>query len=362
MKRSPLFYLILITIFGALARCWFFWLDGLHTDELFTLNLVSTNLTHIITFSMTTDCNPPFFYIIDYFSVLVFGYNAFAERLPSILAGIFLIPASYYLGKEYRGETLGLLTALAIATLGSMWYYSGFGRAYMTECLLFTVFCIFYIRLLRYDRDPKNWWGVVIMAVLLAYTHLFSIIPVALLLVYLVTVDRDPGIKAIIVTFVMSSPLLLLFHAILVARTATSRAVGMKTLGFFGSPVPQLVLFMPMEYFGYLFVFWVPMVVYSTWIYRRLREVTVMVCTAALSFLVLLALADTTPVFIRYTLLVVPVLVTIGLLPVADLIDSPDHTKAQKWFIVGSFAIFYFAITLFQFWSGFYMGKGTYFV
>ena len=81
-----------------------------------------------------------------------------------------------------------------------------------------------------------------------------------------------------------------------------------------------------------------------------------------ISFIGLLALANSTPVFIRYLLLFVPVLVTIGLLPVADFLDNPDTTRAQKWFILGCFGFFYFAIIVFQFWSGLYMPKGNYFV
>jgi 4-amino-4-deoxy-L-arabinose transferase-like glycosyltransferase len=361
MKRSPLFYLALITLFGATARIWFFWSDGLHTDELFTLNLVKTNLTNIITLSLTTDCNPPLFYILDWISVSLLGVTNFAGRLPSIIAGIALIPAAYYLGKEYRGETLGLLSALAVSTLGSTWYYSQFGRSYMLQCLLFAVFAIYYIRLVRGDTRRENWLNASICAVLLAYTHLFTIVPLALLFGYLILTYRKESIPWVTITTVLSLPLALLFKAVLDER-AVPREIAETAWEWYGTTAPQLIVFAPLEYFGYVFVFWVPLILYAMWTYRKMREITVMVCTAVISFLLLLALSEITPVFSRYLLLMVPVLVTIGLIPVADFLDDAEHTNAQKWFVLGSFGIFYYAITVFAFWSGLYAAKGIYLV
>jgi hypothetical protein len=130
-------------------------------------------------------------------------------------------------------------------------------------------------------------------------------------------------------------------------------------LDWYGATFNQLVIFSPLEFFGYSFVFWIPMVVYSAWTYRKMREVVSIVVTFVLSFAILLAVCDMTPVFLRYLMLLVPPLLVIGLLPVADFLDNPDYSRAQKWFIIGSFSIFYFGIIVFEFWSGLYMPKGT---
>jgi 4-amino-4-deoxy-L-arabinose transferase-like glycosyltransferase len=358
MKNKPLFYLSLITLFGAIFRIWFFWKDGLHVDEYFTINLAKQNIFHIIQYSLTTDCNPPLFYLIDHYSLAYFGVNSFGQRLPSVIFGILLIPAVYVLGKELKGQTLGLLTALAVATLGPMWYYSQFGRVYMLECLLFTIFCIYFIRLVRGDSRTYHWIGLTGMAVLLAYAHLFAVIPLSLMFLYLIYQYRFKAVWWTSVTVLLASPLLLLFNAILKERTV-SRTVAKTAWDWYGATVPQIVIFAPLEFFSYTFVFWIPMIVYSTWIYRTMKEVLVIIVSFIISFIVMLSLADSTPVFIRYVLLFVPILVTIGLLPVADLLDNPDHSRAQKWFIVGSFGIMYFLIIFYGFWSGLYLPKGT---
>jgi 4-amino-4-deoxy-L-arabinose transferase-like glycosyltransferase len=355
MKRNTLF-LILTILLGAIFRFWFFWADGLHVDEKFTIDLIQgRTIWQVITVSLTTDCNPPLFYIFDWISLNLFGINNFAQRLPSVIFGILLIPAAYYLGKTLKGETLGLLSALAIATLPPLWYYSQFGRAYMLECLLFTIFCIFYIRLIRKDSATKNWVMVAAMAIALAYSHLFSIIPLTLLLGYLIWEYRLKSLKWMGLIFVCSSPLLILFNAIINWRLTARQTT---LLDWYGATVPQLIVFSPLEYFGYNFVFWIPMIVYSMWVYRKMKEIPLIVITVLTSFCVLLSVSDVTPVFMRYLLFFVPVLVTIGLLPVSEFIDSPDFSKPQKIFVIGSFAIFYFAIIIFALSSGLYMPKG----
>jgi hypothetical protein len=196
---------------------------------------------------------------------------------------------------------------------------------------------------------------VTIMAVLLAYTHLFAIIPLALMFLYLLWKYRIKSVKWLVATFVFSSPLLLLFEAMWKWRC---EGRGLSTLNWYGATVNQLIIFAPLEWFSYTFVFWIPMIIYSTWIYRKMREITTIVAASAVTYGCLLSVADVTPVFIRYTLLFVPVWVTIGLLPVSDFIDNKEFSNAQKWFVVGSFSIFYFAIIAYGFISGLYQPKG----
>ena len=359
MKRSPHFYLALITLFGAVARLWFFWSDGLHVDEKFTLDLVQHDLVYVIHYAMTNDCNPPLFYIIDWFSVALFGANAFAERLPSVIFGILLIPSVYFLGKEIRGDTLGLLSALAVSTLGSMWYYSGFGRSYMLNCLLFTWFCIYFIRLSREkDGNSDNWIGLIVTVVWLAYSHLFTVVPVGILTLYLIIKRKGNAIRASILAFLLASPLFLLFNAILKDR-AVSREIAAQSWNWYGATVPQIIIFAPLEFFSYSFVFWIPLIAYATWTYRKMQELVIIIVSWLASFGVLLLLADITPVFIRYTILAVPAAMAIGLLPVADFLDNPEVTKAQKWFVMGTFGTMYFAVIAFAFTSGLYLPKGV---
>jgi 4-amino-4-deoxy-L-arabinose transferase-like glycosyltransferase len=360
MKRTPLFYLTLITIFAAVTRIWFFWKDGLHTDELFTFNLVVPNdLWYIIQWSLTHDCNPPLFYVIDKLSIMAFGATRFAERLPAVLSGIALIPAVYYFGRELKGETLGLFAALAAATSGPLWYYSQFGRAYMPECFIFTVLCIFWIRLVRGDAAKANWYWVTGLAVILAWMHLVSIIPLTCMFLWLLWQYRVESLKWLGLTFLLSSPLLILMNAMAHWRF---EGIAPQHVDWYGGTFNQLVIFAPLEFFGYSFVFWIPMIVYSWWKNWRVKEISILMVTFLITFAAILAAESVTPVYLRYMMLLVPVVMTIGLLPVAEFVDSPEFNRAQKWFVIGSFSVFYFGIIFYAFWTGLYLPKGPYMV
>ena len=356
-KNNTSFYLALICIFAIVTRVWFFWKDGLHIDEKFTFDLVRHDLWYIITYTMTNDCNPPLFYIIDHFSLLAFGPTIFAERLPAVIFGILLIPATFLLGREIRGDTLGLFSAACVTTLGNIWYYSQFGRAYTMTAFMFVVLCVFYIRLIRMDGSTRNWLAVTLIAVLLAFTHLYSIIPIVFMFGYLIWLYGRDSIKWMALTFALSSPLLLLFNAILMWRM---EGRGLTTLDWYGAPFNQLVIFAPLEFFGFVFVIMIPLLVYATYLYRHDRVVRVLMVSSVLSYGVLLAVCDITPVFLRYLIPLVPVWVAVAFLPVSRFVDSPDYNPAQKWFVIGSFAAFYIGITIFAFWSGVYLPKGGY--
>lgn len=355
--KSPLFLLSLIIIFGVITRVWFFWKDGFHVDEKYTFDLVQHDLWYVIQFSLTNDCNPPLFYIIDWFSVRVAGMSTFGERLPSVILGILLIPATYAFGKELRSENTGIFAAACVATLGNIWYYSQFGRAYMLECLLFTLLCIYFVRLVRNDTRTYHWAGFVVFSVLLVFAHLFAGIPLVIMWLYLIWHYKLRSLKWFATTMLLSSPLLLLVNAIIGWRL-TGKEVFADTQGWYGATFNQLVIFAPLEYFGYAFVIMCPLVAYATWLYRDMKEVLILMGTFILSYAVLLAVCDITPVFLRYLVLFVPVTISIAFLPIADFADAPEYNSKQKWFVIGSFAAFYIAITIYAFATGLYQPKG----
>lgn len=357
-KNNTSFYLALICIFAIVTRVWFFWHDGLHTDEEFTWRLVQHDAWYIITYSLTNDCNPPLFYLIDHLSIVALGPTIFAERLPAVIFGILLIPATFWLGREIDGDTLGLFAAACMTTLGNIWYYSQFGRAYTMAAFMFVVFCVYYVRLMRGDNTRTNWLAVTLIAVLLAFTHLYAIIPITFMFGYLIWLYGRESLKWMALTFVLSSPLLLLFNAILVWRVE-GRAL--STLNWYGAPFNQLVIFAPLEFFGFAFVITIPLLAYSTYLNRKERVVQVLMASSVLSYAVLLGVCDITPVFLRYLIPLVPVWVAVAFLPVARFVDSPDYSRAQKWFVVGSFAAFYIGITAFALWSGLYQTKGGFY-
>ena len=331
----------------------------MHVDEYFTLNLVKYDLGFIIWKSLTTDCNPPLFYIIDHFSVMLFGADQVGQRLPSVIFGILLIPAVYWFGKEYRDENLGVLAAAAMATMGSMWYYSGFGRSYMLNCLLFTLFCVFYLRITRNNDSTKNWCGLTLLTILLAYSHLYTLIPSGILWLYLLYMKAERTITFGAIAGLALTPLYLLFQAILKERTV-SRAVAKTAWNWYGITWDQILIWTPLEFFGFTSFIWIPLIVYGIW-KKRSEPFVVMIALAFLSaYAGLILLSDTTPVFIRYVILFLPVLCTIGLTVILEFIedDSSSLPKELRLRFMLLLLIIYIICTAAPFITGFYMAKG----
>ena len=75
------------------------------TEELYTLDVVKLSLMGIIT---NFDYTPPVYNLLAHFSYVLFNGYDVAIRFPSVIAGILLIPAAFYLGEEYYNEMAGL--------------------------------------------------------------------------------------------------------------------------------------------------------------------------------------------------------------------------------------------------------------
>jgi len=89
------------------------------TEEEYTLNIVKLPIMGIIT---NFDYTPPVYNLLAHFSYLLFNGYDVAIRYPAVLCGILLIPAMYYLGKEYHSELVGLYCAGITAILVPMIY------------------------------------------------------------------------------------------------------------------------------------------------------------------------------------------------------------------------------------------------
>ena len=362
LKRSPLFYLALITLFAFIVRFWGFWIDAPHVDEVFTIELLNHSLRYIIQYTLTTDCNPPLFYLIDWVSVHLFGFNTFGQRLPSVIFGTLLIPAVYVLGKEFRDEKLGLLSALAMATLGSMWYYSGFGRTYMLNCLLFACFAVYVLRVLKGKDRRLSWIGIIACTSALAYAHLFSVIATGTILFLVLFESRERmAIRFwnIVRIIIICSPLSFLFYAVLTTRAPGKEAVT-GVWNWWGVTPDQIFIWGPLEFFNYTAFIWIPLIVYAVWRYRAQRFVQFVTFSFFMSLSALVFLSNITPVFIRYIILFVPVLCTIALSGIIDFWEEKESVwpYVLKRNLIYSLIVFYIACELFAIIFGFYAPKG----
>lgn len=314
------------------------------------MDLIHKSFWDVLIFGLSQDCNPPLFYIVDWFSVHLLGFTNFAQRLPAVIFGVLTIPAAYLLGKELRDETLGMLGAAVITIAGTMWYYSQFGRGYTMVGLLFTLTLVYYIRILRGDTSTRTWALYGLLASACVWTHLYALVPLGFMALYLLYLYRTSAIKPLALTHAPIVILLGTFYAI-----ASERQNIMQ--GWMGNTIPQLLQYVTLEYFGYTAVLVIVLIGISLWLNKKDAVIPILFSVWLLSFVAQLVISTITPVFVRYTLLLVPMLYVIALEPVNRFIQNEDSTTAQKAFVLLLFSCMFVAITAYQVYSGMYVDR-----
>jgi uncharacterized membrane protein len=263
--------------------------------------------------------------------------------------GILLIPAVYYLGKEIDGELTGLLSATIITTLGSMWYYSQFARSYMLLCLLITILCIYWVRISRGNNEVYTWLTFSIVSAVSIWAHLFALIPVSLMFVYLLSKYRTTALKWASMSVLLCLPLLGLGYQIILNRgDGTGQVDHWPTIW-------ELIYTSPLEFWGYGFIFILGLVIYSQ--YKKSNPLIIGAC---LVFGAELLLSKITPVFPRYSLFLVPILCVVAMIPVSQFLTNEDATKAQRWFVFLFVTVFYYATIILQFTTVYFLPKGQF--
>src|ERR1700722_11769107 len=91
---------------------------GLWEDELIQIDSASQPSLLAVWQNMygrQTDSHPPLSYILLYPVLQTFGVNDIAVRMPSLICGLLLIPAMYWLGRTVHSHRVGLLAAFFAA-------------------------------------------------------------------------------------------------------------------------------------------------------------------------------------------------------------------------------------------------------
>jgi len=131
-------------------------------DETFSWSVVNVPWDHFF-IAVSGDVHPPLYYGIMKVFADVFGYNIIALRLPALLFGLMLIPATYSLGYFYDDRRSAAMTAVLVAFLPATVYYSTEARypIFMALMAVYTFLCI---------KDNRRWLFA-LFAALLSLSH-----------------------------------------------------------------------------------------------------------------------------------------------------------------------------------------------
>lgn len=171
-----------ITLWGAAMRLVYMFTPMSH-DEAYTATVFSPSLWYAIT-NYHAPNNQVLHTILVHFSTAVFGFQPWAVRLPAILAGILIIPATYGLGKAIYDRYTGLLAAILVAWWPVQIRYSTSARGYSLVALL-TLIVLWLGSFVRKDNNLIGWLLIVFFSAIGFYTVPIMLFPFGILFVWL---------------------------------------------------------------------------------------------------------------------------------------------------------------------------------
>ncbi|HEX8230253.1 MAG TPA: glycosyltransferase family 39 protein [Chloroflexia bacterium] len=194
-SRVCLYALLLIMLVGIVIRLAFLF-QPMRNDEAFTVMRYASQPLWIGLSKYSTPNNHLFHTFLVHLSYNIFGNREWAIRLPALLAGIAVIPATYVLVRGLYGRHAALLAAGLVAASSPLVEYSTNARGYT----LVTLFFLLLFTLALYLKRSNNLFGWLIFAIISAlgfYTVPVMLYPFGIVVVWLVLsiVVRDSPVR-----------------------------------------------------------------------------------------------------------------------------------------------------------------------
>lgn len=178
-----------ILVVAAALRLFHLGVQSLWYDEGYSVYLAGKSLAEL-TIETASDIQPPLYYYLLHFWMLIFGRSEVAVRSLSLLLGVLSIPLFYWLGRRVFSREVGLLAA-GLATLSPLYvWYAQEARMYTLLVALTLSSCyLLWSALENASAVPRRWaWaGVALSAILALYTHYFAVFILAFQAAYVIS-------------------------------------------------------------------------------------------------------------------------------------------------------------------------------
>lgn len=327
---KTLFILSLFIIVGLFLRLYNLSFQSTNWDEQFTMDFagLSFSFAQIFINSLTIDFTPPLYYFAAHLSMLIFGQNPWAIRLPSVIFGTLLIPAMFLIGKEYKDDLFGLLLAGLTTIFYNIYFYSKYGRSYAIGLFCFALAFYFFMRLIKGDKRSGIYFGI--FAMLSIWTHLYSAIPLGIMVLYLLWERR--AVSGIILMIVGCLPLLNYIGVILDQRCIGGDTCIWAQTNSFGATPWQITFLTPLDIFGYSVFVILPVIIWTLWKHRDEKIITIISTISLTMWLSMIIFSLKTPIILHYALFLVPILLLVFIIPIYESVKT--GWKPQYLFVV----------------------------
>jgi uncharacterized membrane protein len=143
-------------------------------DEPFTLYWANKSVGEISALAMDEN-NPPLYFLIQHYWMQFFGKDANVLRWPSLIFGLLTVFVLVRIAAKRISVFGALVTGIFISLSTEHLYYSQEVRAYTLLCLLTAIALDFLLKIIESPQEKANYYKLVIVSLLLAYTHYLSV-------------------------------------------------------------------------------------------------------------------------------------------------------------------------------------------
>lgn len=220
--RVHIYSLLAIFLIAAAIRIYLIFFKMMELDEgVSAAWFIMGPLSFMLTFYNTN--NHVFHNFLAHITSRIFGIEPWAIRLPALIAGILIVPASYLFVRSFYNKYAALLTAAFVASSDPLVYYSLSARGYSLMILFFLLVFVIGAHL-KQDKNLSLWLSFAIFSALGFYTIPIMLYPFGIVIIWLflsvVLKDANPSqyqlkdlfVSAMIVvslTLILYSPFLI---------------------------------------------------------------------------------------------------------------------------------------------------------
>ncbi|MGE5438177.1 MAG: glycosyltransferase family 39 protein [Syntrophothermus sp.] len=163
--------LFLFVIIGSYFRVHNLSTESLWLDETISLKFAEKPLLQLI-YKTANDVHPPLYYVILHYWIKYFGSDEYGSRLLSVVFGVLLIIAVFFLAKYLFDDNVAIITSLLVTVSAFHIKYSQETRGYSLLALLSVLSFYYYLKFI--DNGKKNAVPYIFLSSMLIYTHVFG--------------------------------------------------------------------------------------------------------------------------------------------------------------------------------------------
>lgn len=166
----------MIIFLGSFLRIYDLGTESIWHDEAASIDGCKQDLASVVQSSGRLHNQPPLYFVLLHWWILLFGTSEVAVRSLSAIFGILSIFLIYKIGCQLFSKKVGLISCFLLAVSHYHINYSQAARGYSLLLLLTLLSFFFFIEILKGDKQRKWQFALLLLSNLgLAYTHVYGL-------------------------------------------------------------------------------------------------------------------------------------------------------------------------------------------